>query len=116
MDSMDDAKRAADAVNKAWSEGKCGQWIAIRMWDGSTDGIVYAEKASAIEHQLHESMCCYVRIPIGGITVDEMARFLTVNRVFYDKGFRISDPQDQREPIMPHTREEYIHLLNTTRR
>lgn len=103
---MSDAgRRCADAVNLALSLGGVNKWVAARLSDGGTDGVVYDTKADAIRHQLHEFQCAYIRIPPDGMTSDHATRFLAVNRKLYDKGMRIADPNH--EPIMPRTNEDY---------
>lgn len=111
-EAIDHAKRCADQINFALNTGNVGRWVAIRLADGSSDGVIYDTRADAIEHQLHESLCCYIKVPPTGVTVEEASRFMAFNRLAYDNGFRLTDPSDQRTPIMPQTNEEFIGLLN----
>jgi hypothetical protein len=112
----DAAKRCSEQINLGVITGHVGKWVAIRLADGSSDGVFYDQRADAIEHQLHESLCCYVKIPPSGMPPEDAERFMQVNRAFYDAGFRLTDPDDERHPIMPHTNEEFIALMNASRR
>ena len=104
--SLKDAgKHCSDAVNFAALMGGTGKWVAARLSDGKTDGNVYDTKADAIRHQLHEFQCAYIKIPPGGMPAEDAARYLDVNRILYENGMRIADPDAS--PIMPHTMEEY---------
>lgn len=94
----DSAKRASDIINELianndWNTLRMG-WIAIRMSDGGSDGIIYDSKIAAIRHQLHEQQCCYVamRNLIAGATPRDMEAFLKWNRDAYDAGLRMPDP------------------------
>jgi hypothetical protein len=97
----DAAKRCADMIAVHILAGKAGRWAAIRLSDGSSDGIAYDRKSDAIRHQLHESQCAYVKIPHGGMPLAEAESFLNFNREAYDAGFRLIDPDDPRELIQP---------------
>jgi hypothetical protein len=111
VSSVDAGQHCADAVNLALSLGGKGKWIAIRLSDGKSDGNIYDYKQQAINHQLHEFQCAYVKIPPGGMQVDEAVRYLNVNRKLYDKGMRIADPDAG--VIMPHTIEDYNIFMRT---
>lgn len=94
----DRAKRASDIVNEKresldWQTLKYG-WIAIRLSDGSSDGVVYDSKRSAVRHQLHEQQCAYIAFKnlIGGASVNDMLRFLRFVTNAYDAGMRLPDP------------------------
>lgn len=113
IEALDHAKRCAGYINTGVSLGYVGKWSAIRLADGSSDGVFYDTRADAIEHQLHESLCCYIKVPPTGITVEEASRFMAFNRLAYDNGFRLTDPSDERQPVTPQTQEELIHLINT---
>lgn len=72
-----------------------GKWVAIRLSDGGSDGIVYERRSEAISHQLHWSQCCYVRLkPFGQmITPREAESYLSLHRSMYEAGFRLQDPE-----------------------
>lgn len=108
----DAAKRCSDAVNLGVITGFVGKWVAIKLSDGSSDGVFYDQRADAIEHQLHESLCCYVKVPPNSMSPEDAEKFMAINRKLYDAGFRLTDPADERMPIMPHTNEEFIHMMN----
>lgn len=98
----DAGKAASDAINMHVAalgvSGAVGKWVAIRLSDGGSDGVLYDLKADAVRHQLHEMLCTYVCIPPGGSTPEDMTRFLAITRNLYDNGFRMSDP-DAPEPL-----------------
>lgn len=101
----DEARRACDAVNlhiEALGPAAAGRWVAIRLSDGGSDNVLYDTRPDAIRHQLHESLCCYVRIPPFGVrlTVMEAQSYLTLHRSMYDAGYRLQDPQ-QPQVIKP---------------
>lgn len=107
----DAANRCSDQVRLHIVAGNAGKWAAIKLADGSSDGIAYDERADAIEHQLHESLCCYVKIPYDDMPPREAEAFMAVNRKLYDAGFRLTDPDDERMPIMPYRMEEVAALI-----
>lgn len=94
----DAAKRASDIVNSyrafhEWDDLK-RKWLAIRLSDGGTDGVLYDSKRDAVRHQFNEFQCAYLSFNnlAGGADPYEMAVFLQFNRDAYDKGFRLPDP------------------------
>jgi hypothetical protein len=97
----DAGKRASDAVNcyitfQPWDELR-RKWIAIRLSDGSSDGVLYDTKRDAVRHQLHEMQCAYVafiNLP-GGSSPRDMSIFLAFCRDAYEAGFRLPDPDAQ---------------------
>jgi hypothetical protein len=90
-------------------------WLAFRLSDGSSDGISYATKREAIQHQLHEYLCAYFSFrnsPNGFSSPKDAGLYLAWHRAAYDAGFRLPDPDDKSggpELIMPDARE---HLDN----
>jgi hypothetical protein len=82
-----------------------GHWVAVRLSDGGSDGVVYDHRREAVAHQLHESLCAYVQIHPGGMTVAEAESVLKFYRYAYDAGFRVTDPEGP-ELIMPITTQE----------
>ena len=89
----DAAKRCADTINMHVLAGAYNKWAAIRLSDGGSDGIAYDKRVDAIRHQLHEHQCCYILIPLVGMSPMEAEVFMKVNRDLYDKGMRLGDPQ-----------------------
>lgn len=101
----DAAKRCSDTIRLHIVAGQKGRWVAIRLSDGGSDGVVYDTRADAIRHQLHESQCAYVKVPPDDMPPEHAERYLAFHRRAYDGGFRLTDPDDRREPIMPYTLE-----------
>jgi hypothetical protein len=96
----DAAKRASDRINlhltfTPWDELK-HKWIAVRLTDGDSDGVLYDNKRDAVRHQLNEFQCAYIsfRNLAGGASPKDMALFLQFCRDAYDAGFRLPDPDD----------------------
>lgn len=106
--TADAARRASEAVNLHVIGGNVGRWVAIRLADGTSDGIPYDTRSDAIAHQLHEQQCAYLVVTPDGITPENAARFLLLNRALYDAGYRLADPDMPGEPITPLTMEEEI--------
>lgn len=102
----DAARRCSDVVNSAVAEGFRGWWIAVRLSDGGTDGVLYASRDAAIAHQLHESQCAYLPVPWDQMTPAEAEAYLTFHRKAYDAGFRLTSPDDP-DPVMPLTLEDH---------
>jgi hypothetical protein len=51
-------------------------WVAIRLSDGGSDGVLYPSKELAVSFQLHETQCAYLRVLAGGIPPREATSFL----------------------------------------
>ena len=110
--TIDLGKRASDTIHLHILGGNVGRWVALRLNDGGSDGIPYDTRRDAIRHQLHEQYCCYVKIPPDGMAPNDAMRFILVNRAIYAAGYRLTDPDDDREVIPPMTNEETLALLN----
>lgn len=93
----DAAKRASDAINGklTWSRDAVQKWMAFRLSDGDTDGVLYDTKLDAIRHQLTETQCMYVCLPPTGTSPAQMETYLDLHRRLYDQGARLVDPDDQ---------------------
>jgi hypothetical protein len=102
--SQDDhAKRAYEIMNThvlGKGEEAWGKWVAFRLSDGGSDGVLYDTREAAIHHQLHPSQSCYLVIPPSGFTLKEIRRFLNLSRALYDKGARIPSHGDYRRAGM----------------
>jgi hypothetical protein len=85
-----------------------GKWVAARLSNGGTDGVLYDTRQDAIRHQLHENLCAYVLVLHGGMGPHEAEVFLKWNRALYDAGYRMPDPE--REAVMPQTAEHLRQL------
>lgn len=99
----DRAHRASDVVTQHMTDTArtgempwcVGMWVALRLSDGSSDGILYPSKAHAVAHQLHAHQCAYVAIPPTGMTPREADATLRVMEGLYDMGADIADPDQQ---------------------
>jgi hypothetical protein len=112
----DIGRRVSETIGLHIAAGSVGRWAAFRLADGTSDGIPYDTRADAIRHQLHESLCCYVKIPPDGMPAYDALRFVLINRAVYAAGFRLTDPDDDREPILPMTNEEIDAALAAFRK
>lgn len=121
-ESYDAAKRLSDIVNnlgthKTYEELVNG-WIAVRLSDGTWDGVLYDSRHSAVTHQSNEFLCAYLstRSAQSGMTVRDAHTFLAFHRAAYDAGFRLPDPDHSnggKELIPPATRQD---IRSQTRR
>jgi hypothetical protein len=110
-EAIDIGKRASEAINLHVYGGNVGKWVAIRLSDGGSDGIPYDTRREAITHQLHEQLCCYIKVTPDGITPHDALRFVLVNRALYDAGFRLADPDMPGEPIYPERKEDITRII-----
>lgn len=114
----DSGKRVADqyALHKIGDPiGSVGKFFAVRLSDGSSDGVLYDTRRSAVRHQHHdEQFYAFVQIGPWGMTAKEADVFLDVHRRMYLKGMRFADP-DHRSgglEIIPRlTRADQIRQL-----
>lgn len=110
----DAAKRCSEAINNhlhVHGMNAIGKWVAIKLHDGSSDGVMYDTRADAIRHQIHEQLCCYVKIPPAGMPVGDAEGYMAFVRKAYDGGFRLIDPDDERQLVMPYTLEDFRSAL-----
>jgi hypothetical protein len=110
-ETLDIGKRAHDTIALHVIGGNVGKWVALRLEDGSSDGIPYDTRREAIEHQLHEQLCCYVKVPPDGMPAEDALRFILINRSLYAQGYRLADPDMPGEPIYPMTDEEMLRTI-----
>jgi len=102
----DAARRCSDTVNAMLTfhgENAAGRWVAVRLSDGGSDGVLYDSKEDAVDHQLHETLCAYICILPTGMPVEHAKSYLRTNRKLYDAGMRLSDPDKHVQ--MPARRE-----------
>lgn len=103
----DDAKRFADIVNGYVAFVKPDElrrkWIAVRLSDGGHDGVLYDSKRDAVTHQLDEFLCAYFsfRNTYNGISARDANVFLNFNRMLYQGGARMPDPDDRHGGMDP---------------
>lgn len=100
---MDAGRRISDALNTYinglakthWFELR-SKWMAFRLSDGSSDGVLYDTKRDAVRHQADEFLCAYISFAnlAGGASPHECAIFLNFTRDAYDAGMRLPDPDD----------------------
>ena len=113
--SHDAAARLCDTVNnlgthKTYEELVNG-WIAVRLSDGTWDGVLYDTRHAAVSHQSNEFLCAYLstRSAQSGMTIKDAHTFLAFHRAAYDAGFRLPDPDHKnggRELIVPATKQD----------
>lgn len=116
----DAAKRVSDTyrLHRAASGlTAIGQWFAAALADGTSDGVLYGSKQAAVRHQHHnEVYFAFVCINPGDMSVCEAEEFLAVNRMFYSKGLRLTDPDDAhggREVIQRSAAEDQRSLVRS---
>lgn len=97
---LDCGKRASEIINTYvvgmnWDDIK-NSFIAIRISDGGSDGVLYDSMRDAAQHQLHEQSCYYFcfRNAMGGVNPRDMAILIKFARDAYYRGFRLIDPDD----------------------
>lgn len=115
----DAGRRAFDVVNAyvsfvPWDE-RINSWIAVRLHDGGSDGVLYSSKRDAVRHQPDEFMCGYFSYrgsPNGFASKKDAQVWLDFHREAYESGFRTPDPDAASgglDLIMP-TPEEQVYL------
>jgi len=99
IEVTDAARRMADYINvkvvsQPW-DAICNGWLAIRLADGSCDGVLYDTRQDAIRHQLHEQLCAYfcMRNALGGANPRDCQIYLNIHRHAYDNGGRLAEPE-----------------------
>lgn len=70
-----------------------GKWVAIRLADGGSDGVLYDTRRDAIAHQMHERQCAYVRVPSDDMSPKSAQVFLDFTRQCYDANIPMADPE-----------------------
>jgi hypothetical protein len=75
----DKGQRVSDLVRQHLTDDEeqaRQSWVAVRLSDGGSDGVLYPDKATAVAFQIHETQCAYLRILPGGIPPREATSFL----------------------------------------
>lgn len=88
MQDIDAGRRLSDAItlhlSAATAQGDMfaavGRWVAAKLEDGSTDGILYETKDEAVRGQSLPKICCYVKIPPDGMPAHDALRYIQINR------------------------------------
>ena len=79
--------RVADPLNSI------GKWFAVRLSDGSSDGVLYDSRRAAVRHQHHDEMYyAFVQIGPWPMSAKDADIFLQVHRRAYMRGLRLADP------------------------
>lgn len=114
-EEFDSAKRLSDIVNNlaiAYPPGEIiNCWIAVRLSDGGTDGVLYDTRRDAVRHQIDEKQCAYLSLfhAPGGMDTRAAHDFLKYHRDAYRAGFRLPDPDHPHGGLdfcMPITHED----------
>jgi len=72
-----------------------GKWFAVRLSDGSSDGVLYESKQAAVRYQRHdEDFYAFVQIIPHTMTYQEAETYLATMRKMYDAGIRLADRDD----------------------
>jgi hypothetical protein len=59
-------------------------WVAIRLSDGGSDGVLYPAKEIAVAFQLHPRQCAYLKVLPDGIPPREATSFLYHTAQLYE--------------------------------
>lgn len=120
---------ADDAARRCWEQVKnvahhtdydtrVRSYLAIKLSDGSTDGVLYETKQAAVRHckgnEQWFAFFSFRSAPSGFATPQEAGVFLAYHRMAYDNGFRLPDPDDPRggpDMIMPTAEEQLREQL-----
>jgi hypothetical protein len=94
-----EGRRMAEAHNTARRNGGELRWIAVRLSDGGSDGVIYDRRADAVRHQIHETQCAYVMVQPADMTPAEATALIRMHRDAYAAGYRMTDPHES--PFMP---------------
>lgn len=105
MSISDEARRISDEVRMNIALGNMYKVLAFRLQDGWTDHTVYDSVRDARKHQLFPERFLYVQIPPDDMPPEHAQRYLEINRLLYEQGFRFTDP-DGPEIIIPHNTED----------
>lgn len=117
----DAARRAYDAVQvhvfgAGWDE-RIRSWVALKLQDGSSDGVLYDSRGAAVRHvsdQRFYAFFSYRNAPNGFSSLKDAQLYLDYHRMAYDQGAlqALADPDDRkhggRELIMPTALEQVL--------
>lgn len=113
------AKRCSDAVNlhlSAIGFDAVKKWVAVKLSDGSSDGILYdSQRLAAIHHRNAGDRYCYIPVRPSGLSVCQAESVMATNRMFHNAGFRLGDPDDRSAnlSVIPRlTREEQVRQVS----
>ncbi|MYS19152.1 hypothetical protein GA0115240_10583 [Streptomyces sp. DvalAA-14] len=103
-EEIDAAKRLQEAVElhlSALGDEAHGHFIAVRLSDGRSDGVLYDTRRDAARHQVNDPWCFYVKLHVGGIGLREAWTVLIYARQARKAGVVFSEE----EAILPHRLE-----------
>jgi hypothetical protein len=98
MGHSDAAKRMCDTYNLHRAVdlyGNMGKWFAVRLADGTGDGMLYDTKSeAALFQRIDEKYFAYVQVTAAQMTICSAEAYLMLLRRMYDAGIRQVDPDD----------------------
>lgn len=99
-DHSDAAKRISDTYRlhrTAQGMTAIGRYFAAALADATTDNVLYDSKRDAVRHQHHNEQR-YIFLAIGPFDLSpcEAEELLHLQRMFYDRGIRWTDPDHAR--------------------
>jgi hypothetical protein len=114
----DAAKRVSDTyrLHRTVMGGDAiGGFFAVKLADGTSDGVLYDTKRDAVRHQHHNEQW-YAFVAVGPFDMDVCAAetFIGTVRTFYDAGLRLPDPEHARgglDVVQRVTREDQASLV-----
>lgn len=130
-EEIDSAKRLSNYINNVCVfqplDVVLNSWIAVRLSDGSTDGVLYDSRRDAVRHQPYEKQCAYLslRAAPGGMDIQGAYAILKIHRDAYNNpNYNISfiDPEhptggtDLTMPIAMEDVKSTIRRLHTKRK
>lgn len=93
-------RRMADALNEQITSRDFDEikmsFMAFKIADGSTDGVLYPSKTKAAQYQKGGEYTCYyaaLRNMLGGANYRDCAIMIKFARDAYQSGFRLIDPE-----------------------
>jgi hypothetical protein len=120
----DAAKRMYDIVQSYVAfveyDERIRSWVAIRLLDGGSDGVLYGSKADAVRHtdEFTHLYFSYRGAPQGFTNVRDAAIYLEFHRLAFNAGGRWADKDDRTggpDLIMSQTKEDFWDQFNVLR-
>jgi hypothetical protein len=127
-EELNSAKRLSGIINSLVIIHPIDQlihsWIAVKLADGSTDGVLYDTRQDAVRHQAHEQQCAYLNLgPVmGGMDINAAFAILKFHRDSYDAGYTFIDPEhptggmDIGMPIAMEDVRAHVHRMHNKRK
>lgn len=89
----DAGRHLSDAVREAHTRGAVGRWIAARLEDGRTDGMLYDSRGAAVRHTSNKpDDYAYLMVPPHEMPPAEATAWLDLHRRCYAAGMDLKDP------------------------